>query len=383
MNNNKALVKDENDYIKNINNQLESIKKEIKDLSIKMNKKEDDIRNIINEKDIIINELNNRINEQEKLIKENINKIINLNKKIDEMNNNISKDLTTKENKINTLDNKLSNIQNENKEEINKFQNNIKNDNNILLNKIYEKYIELNFNNSINNNILEDKKIYRVIVVGGVGVGKSLFCYFVKKDHSNYRDSKRFEIHKFTRLGIDFEFIDIPGCEDSYQFKDYFSKLYELKKQKKFDYIIYMRNFYDRRITSFEMEFIQNLSNIFTKEEFYSHSCIVFTHYCGKTKYKEYLKNHINSAFGEIFFKNKDRQIPNIKTYFIDDDFEDDYDDEENQEIIDNLLKQIKLYIDNFGSISYTQEIKNIENVDLRIKKLEIDNFKKEVCTLQ
>ena len=379
MNNDKTLIKNENDYIENINNELERMKKEIKNLTIKMNIKEDDIKNIITEKDIIINELNNRINEQEKLITENKNKIINLNKKIDEMNNNISKD--------------LSNLQNNNKEEINKFKNNIKNDNNILLNKIYDKYNELNFCNFINsNNILEDKKIYRVIVVGEAGVGKSQFCNYVNKDLTNsiYKVGDDFQsttktvfTNKFKRLEIDFEFIDTPGCEDSYQFKDYFRQLYELKEEKKFDYIIYTRNFYDRRITSFEMEFIQNLSNIFTKEEFYSHSCIVFTHYCGKTKYKEYLKNHINSAFGEIFFKNKDRQIPNIKTYFIDDDFEDDYDDEENQEIIDNLLKQIKLYIDNFGSISYTQEIKNIENVDLRIKKLEIDNFKKEVCTLQ
>ena len=343
-----------------------------------MNIKEDDIKNIITEKDIIINELNNRINEQEKLITENKNKIINLNKKIDEMNNNISKD--------------LSNLQNNNKEEINKFKNNIKNDNNILLNKIYDKYNELNFCNFINsNNILEDKKIYRVIVVGEAGVGKSQFCNYVNKDLTNsiYKVGDDFQsttktvfTNKFKRLEIDFEFIDTPGCEDSYQFKDYFRQLYELKEEKKFDYIIYTRNFYDRRITSFEMEFIQNLSKLFTKDEFYTHSCIVFTHYYGrredKLKKKESI-NLINSVFEKNFVKDKNTLIPNIKTYFIDTSFDDD----KNQKRIDNMLKQIKLYVDNFGSISNNQEIKDIENICLRIKKFEIDKFKKEECSLQ
>ena len=58
---------------------IENEKLEI--LNTNMNKKEDDIKNIINEKDIIIKEMNEKINKQEKQLEEQKKEIDDLNKK--------------------------------------------------------------------------------------------------------------------------------------------------------------------------------------------------------------------------------------------------------------------------------------------------------------
>ena len=109
----------------------------VKELQISINKKEDDLKNTINEKDIVINNLNDKITNQDKRIQnneneikkmnniietnkneildlknkieENKNEIKNLNKKIEEFIVNNDKKFEEKENKIDTINNKLSN----------------------------------------------------------------------------------------------------------------------------------------------------------------------------------------------------------------------------------------------------------------------------------
>ena len=54
--------------------EIQRINKNIKELSLNMNKKEDNIINIINEKDNKIKEINKKLLEQEDIIKENKNK---------------------------------------------------------------------------------------------------------------------------------------------------------------------------------------------------------------------------------------------------------------------------------------------------------------------
>ena len=51
-----------------------------------MNKKEDDIKNIINEKDDIIQEIKNKLLAQEKELKKNKNEIKNLSELIEKIN---------------------------------------------------------------------------------------------------------------------------------------------------------------------------------------------------------------------------------------------------------------------------------------------------------
>ena len=65
----------------------ENIKKRIAQLEIMMNKKEDDLKNIINEKDRIIQEMNDKLIYQEKMIKENKEEIKYLKNAINMMNN--------------------------------------------------------------------------------------------------------------------------------------------------------------------------------------------------------------------------------------------------------------------------------------------------------
>ena len=65
---------------------MQDIIKKIKEIYLSMNKKEDDLKNIINEKDIIINEMNNKINELFTVINEQKEEILFLKNNIKELN---------------------------------------------------------------------------------------------------------------------------------------------------------------------------------------------------------------------------------------------------------------------------------------------------------
>lgn len=58
------------------------VQKIYKDLNFNMNKKEDDLKNLINEKDLIIQEMDKKLQEQEKIIYKNKYKIKTLNEKL-------------------------------------------------------------------------------------------------------------------------------------------------------------------------------------------------------------------------------------------------------------------------------------------------------------
>ena len=107
-----------------------------------MNKKEDDIKNIINEKDNIINEMNISLLNQEK---ENKNQLLILNNKIDEIYE-----------KLNLNDNIINNVKNENNEEIKDINNNIVKENSVLIKRIDDKYEELKHINQNVNSALKN-----------------------------------------------------------------------------------------------------------------------------------------------------------------------------------------------------------------------------------
>ena len=71
---------------------------------------------------------------------------------------------------------------------------------------------------------MESQRVYRVIVVGPTGAGKSQFCNFVQKDTTNSLnivsdslDSCTQEPHSnyFSRQNTNYEFIDTAGSADS------------------------------------------------------------------------------------------------------------------------------------------------------------------------
>ena len=84
----------------------------IESLKINMNKKEDDLKNQINEKDQLIKELNDNLLNQEKKIKENENEIIKLKTKIENLNKENKSELNEIKDKINKNNNLNSNQEN-------------------------------------------------------------------------------------------------------------------------------------------------------------------------------------------------------------------------------------------------------------------------------
>ena len=112
------------------NMDIQRLYKLIEELKISVDRKEDDLKNKINEQDIIINNLNEKLSNQEKevknlnnkieknkneildlnkIIEENKSEIKNLNKKIDELIINNDKKFMEKENKIDIKNKKLLN----------------------------------------------------------------------------------------------------------------------------------------------------------------------------------------------------------------------------------------------------------------------------------
>ena len=90
----------DNKELEKLNVEIQNMKILINELTLKMNKKEDDIKNIINEKDNIIKEMNIKLLNQEK---ENKNELLILNNKIDKMYE-----------KLKLNDNMINNLKNEN-----------------------------------------------------------------------------------------------------------------------------------------------------------------------------------------------------------------------------------------------------------------------------
>ena len=70
--------------IEEINNKIIDLYKEMKNLNEKLNKKEDDIKNLINEKDCMIQEIEKKLLKQQEINIQNNNEISKLNEKIEE-----------------------------------------------------------------------------------------------------------------------------------------------------------------------------------------------------------------------------------------------------------------------------------------------------------
>ena len=86
--------------------------KEIKNLNIKLNQKEDDIKNIINEKDNIIQEMEKKLLKQQQINTINNNEILKLNNKIEKLTYKLESESQDKENKISNINNNFAEIEN-------------------------------------------------------------------------------------------------------------------------------------------------------------------------------------------------------------------------------------------------------------------------------
>ena len=89
---------------------IEKINQEIEELKLSINKKEDDLKNLLNEKDIIIKELKAKINVHESIIKNNEKEIKKLNTQIQELINKYNNEFKENDKKMNSLKSDVKNI---------------------------------------------------------------------------------------------------------------------------------------------------------------------------------------------------------------------------------------------------------------------------------
>ena len=230
----------------------------------------------------------------------------------------------------------------------------------------------MEFNSPKNNfNDEQIKDLYRVIVVGPTGMGKSQFCNFVQKDKTNSINKVSNSLNSctqdpfsnyFQRNNINYEFIDTTGSADTGD-KDIqnLKKLVDyLKNKKSIDFILLLLKF-GERVTNDTREYIKTLGKIFTPYEFYNHLSIIFTKFPIKPSKKDI--NTKNQSIEEIniIIKNSfniytNEIISDIKVYFIDTEYDEDENkyDKNSQDTIDIILEQMKLNVYNYGSIDTT-----------------------------
>ena len=221
-----------------------------------------------------------------------------------------------------------------------------------------------------NNNteeLIQTKEIYRVIVVGPTGMGKSQFCNFVQKDTSNSINKVSDSLNSctqdpfsnnFKRNNANYEFIDTAGNADSGNNDiQNLKKLVEyLKKKQSIDYILLLLKF-GERVTNDTRDYIKILGKIFTPSEFYNHLSVIFTKSPKKPKKEEKLKNQtkeeINIIIKNSFNIDINEATPQVKVYFIDTEYDDEENtyDEKSQATIDIMMEQIKLNVFNYDSI--------------------------------
>lgn len=202
------------------------------------------------------------------------------------------------------------------------------------------------------------EKLYRILVVGPTGVGKSQFCNYIQKDPTNTKNKVSDSLDSctqdpapnvFERQNAKFDFIDSAGNNDSYNNDDInLEKLVNfLKTINQIDNIFLLLNF-GERVSNSSREYIKKLGKIFTPMEFYNHLIIVFTKSGDPQKLKkkkEKNKDEITKILKETFKIENTiiAKIPDV--YFIDTEFDEDSQtfDETSQETVDIILKKLLL----------------------------------------
>ena len=238
------------------------------------------------------------------------------------------------------------------------------------------------------------KDLYRIIVLGPTGAGKSQFCNFAQRDLTNSVnlvsdsfDSCTWKPYSnfFRRNNINLELIDTPGSSDSSDndIKNLETLINYLRERKEIDHIILCLKF-GERINKDTREYLNILGKIFTSIEFFSHLSVCFTKYPLYPSEKEIKSKNkyildINELLKGIFKIDKNIQIPNVKVYFFDTEIN-EYDNtykEKFQDTLDIMLNQIILNSEYYHPIDTT-------NLDLTgiNSKLKNDNLEKEMKEL-
>ena len=202
-------------------------------LDIRINKKEDDLKNLINEKDFIINEINNKLVYQENIIKNNKKEITMLNTKleklIEEFNDFKMKIIENTNNKLNT---EVIKVKKENENNLNNLKTEVLNNINKIENKLQEKDAkDKEYNKKLKRQLkplvtglkiinikdeyilpcykypsreIRGKRYYTLLVMGEIGVGKTtLLDAFVNYlTGMNIEDQWRYKLSEEDNINV-------------------------------------------------------------------------------------------------------------------------------------------------------------------------------------
>ena len=240
--------------------------------------------------------------------------------------------------------------------------------------------------------------LYRIIVFGPTGAGKSQFCNFCQRDLDNNINEVSGSLNSctqepksniFKRCEINIELIDTAGGNDSdnNDIQNLQKVCDFLRTKEQIDFIILLLN-YDDRLQSDTKDYIKTLGNIFTSKEFYTHFFIIFTHSPLKEskKNQETKKKHMNEIIvimNDIFNIKKPDNLPEVKVYFINteiiyDDKGNKQFDENSQMDVDKMIEKIKLDSDKYPPI----DTRNLEMTG-KSAKIRQEEQEKEIKELE
>ena len=252
------------------------------------------------------------------------------------------------------------------------------------------------------------KRIFRILLVGPTGSGKSQFCNFVLRDLTNSinlvsdsMDSCTIDpqSNEFKRLDTDFDFIDTAGNSDSNDNDiENLKRLVDyLKKLKKIHYLILVLKF-GERFTGDTKQYIEALGKIFTVNEFFSHLCIVFTKFPNQPKEqdlktKDKFVSEINKLLRKIFKIDDNVQFPDNELFFIDTniDKENEEFNQKNQDVVDIILQKLMLAqrmyhpinTENLDITGANAKIRRQQEIESLKNNLEEEKRKKELAEKQ
>lgn len=213
--------------------EIDRMNNKLINLDIRINKKEDDLKNLINEKDFIINEINNKLVYQENIIKNNKKEITMLNTKleklIEEFNDFKMKIIENTNNKLNT---EVIKVKKENENNLNNLKTEVLNNINKIENKLQEKDAkDKEYNKKLKRQLkplvtglkiinikdeyilpcykypsreIRGKRYYTLLVMGEIGVGKTtLLDAFVNYlTGMNIEDQWRYKLSEEDNINV-------------------------------------------------------------------------------------------------------------------------------------------------------------------------------------
>ena len=139
-------------------------------------------------------------------------------------------------------------------------------------------------------------KIYKIVLLGPTGVGKSQLCNFIMKDKENktFKVSESINsctqdpqleyytrnIEEYEKKKIKLELIDTAGSSDSgdNDERNFKSLIEKLREKKNVDFFFLVLNC-TTRLEGPHKRYIEMISETFTPNEFYGHLEIIYTHY--------------------------------------------------------------------------------------------------------